>query len=64
MLRRPLACEVAAAEAAALEHITVTVRLAGWPEPGAREVARLMVARGVTPAAAAQSFYAAENRIT
>jgi hypothetical protein len=52
---------VEARAAAAVEDITVTMRLCGWSVRDARKGARRLLAAGVTPAAAARLFNDSEG---
>lgn len=49
--------------AAALDHITVSARLCGWPEGDAYEAARHMLRAGVSPLAAQRLFDEAERYV-
>ena len=55
--------QASAAEAAALHHVYVSARLAGWPDSGARDAARTLLGAGVTPLAAQRMFSESERRV-
>jgi hypothetical protein len=50
-------------DAAALHHVYVSARLAGWSDAGARDAARVMLSRGIHPVSAQRMFDDSGRRV-